>query len=305
MEKVEYRDVNRFLVSIGLILISLSLLLPYLYLREDFGLYLEKDKIDSFSPTIQDSINNKVIIVEGIQNNLIPLSVLLLVIGIAFLSIGLVRWFKRQKKIDEKEDLDIKKLKLEIEILSPEEQREKAEEEADQSLYFEYRNEQNKAGQRNTREEVVASYLAVEKKVIQLFKDHKSNHYHVLDNIRIAGRYAIDILLEAKNCELYDRIVEVKYINKSIDYSTVDAAIKQLGQYAHFYAKFYSKNVIPVLLFVYSDDADVSDKKLVMLIDKIKSFLDIVSSKTMKRLQVQFVKESELGLFDAGTILKN
>jgi|GEM_PF-2757102 hypothetical protein len=306
MEKVQYGDVNRFLVSIGLILIILSLLLPFFYLQEDFGLYLEQETIDAFNPIVKESIEQKLNIVTEIQNNLLCVSIFILLLGTTFFVIGLLNWIKRQKKTDEKEDLETEKLRLEIDKLTPEERREKAEDEVTTNEYNEYKEEQKHVNstQKEVKETVINNYLAVEEKLIQVFRNYKSKNFHIFDNVRIADRYPIDILLEAKERGFSDRIVEVKYANKYISKSVLDSAIKQLSQYSRFYTKFYSKNVVPVLLFVYSDKAEVKESDLELLRYRIRSFSDMSASKTMKRLQVYFIKESDIDKFDVKSILK-
>jgi hypothetical protein len=306
MEKVQYGDINRFLVSIGLVLITLSLLLPFLYLRDDFGLYLDQGSIECFDPIVQELIKNKLGIVTRIQNNLAYISTSTLALGMIFFIYGLQRWLKRQKKADEKADLETEKLRREIDELTPEEKREKAEDEFEENKYAEFKEEQKKSSstQEEVKEEIINNYLAVEEKLIQVFRNYKSTNFHILDNVRIANKYAIDILLEAKSRGFADRIVEVKYANKHIADSVLSSAIKQLSQYSRFYTKFHSKNVVPVLLFVYSNNAKVSESRLKMLNDKITSHIDMSPSKTMKRLQVHFIKESEIDKFDVKIILK-
>lgn len=56
MQKIDYGDINKFLVSIGLVLIALAVLTPYLYLKEDFGLYIEQSKIDQMQEPIKELI---------------------------------------------------------------------------------------------------------------------------------------------------------------------------------------------------------------------------------------------------------
>ncbi len=306
MQKVQYGDVNRFLVSIGLILISLSLVLPYLYLKEDFGLYIDKEDIQYFTQITKETIRSKSLIVKSIQNNLITISSILLIVGVIFLIAGLRRWFKRQKKIDEKQDLDIEKLKREIDNLTQEEIREKAAKELDQNQYSEYKEEQKQLGtdQKDNKESIVNNYLAVEEKVIAKFKEYKSNNFDVLDNIRVAGRYTLDILLQSKNSRFSDRIVEVKYAHKIIANSTIDSALNQLNQSSKFYTKFYNRNVVPVLLFIYADSAHITDTQLKSLRERIQSHVDTHLSRAMKRLNVQFIKESDIEKFDLRKILK-
>lgn len=59
MQKIEYGDVNRFLVSMGIILIGLSILAPYFYLKEDFGIFLEQSQIEKLQAPLKEIIETK------------------------------------------------------------------------------------------------------------------------------------------------------------------------------------------------------------------------------------------------------
>lgn len=59
MQKIDYGDINKFLVSIGLVLICLAILTPYFYLKEDFGIYIGQEDIKKFEEPIQKIITGK------------------------------------------------------------------------------------------------------------------------------------------------------------------------------------------------------------------------------------------------------
>ena len=59
MQKIEFGDINRFFVSIGLFLMGFALIIPYFYLKEDFGLYLKEDDIAKYDVQIVEIIQAK------------------------------------------------------------------------------------------------------------------------------------------------------------------------------------------------------------------------------------------------------
>ena len=129
MKKIEYGDVNKFLVSIGIVLVTLAILAPYLFLKEDFGLYLEQEKLMKLQDPIKALIKDKQNKIILIQEYLPLISLTLLGLGALSIIVGLFRWFRRQSKIDEKFDKEIVKLDLEVTALRPEEIKRKAEDE--------------------------------------------------------------------------------------------------------------------------------------------------------------------------------
>lgn len=304
MEKIEYGDVNRFLVSTGLVLISLSLAVPYFYLSDDFGLYIEQEKVKSFSVTIQTIISDKETIVTTIQKYILWTSLGLFVTGLGLLVVGLIRWFKRQRKIDEKENLDIQKLKLEIDDLTPEEKREKAKVEVEANEIAEI--VENKKLSDSTpnpiRELAVSNYLKVEERIINHFKNYKTDNFQILDNVKIAGRFWVDILLESKTTDYADRIVEIKFASKKLTYSLIADALNKLDQYLNFYLGFYDRKAVPVLIVIFSSETEMTNDKLRVLAQRAHSDTD--NYKSLKRLQVHFISEDQIETFDIKSILR-
>jgi hypothetical protein len=304
MEKIEYGDVNRFLVSIGLVLVSLSLAVPYFYLSEDFGLYIETDKLKLYSKPVQDMVCNKEAYVATIHKSLPWASGGLFLSGVISLIIGLTRWFKRQARIDEKENLDIQKLKLEINQLTPEERREKAKAEVEVSEIAEIieKKKLTDATPDAAKEQAVTNYLNIEQRVVNHFKNYKTENFEILDNIKLGDRFWVDIFLEAKNPNYSDRIIEIKYASKSLSYPVVKDALDKLDNYVTFYLKFYHRKVVPVLLVVFSNETGMTDEKLRQLAQRVHS--DTETYKSLKRLQVKFIEEDQIDGFDVKEILR-
>ena len=304
MEKIEYGDVNRFLVSTGLVLISLSLAVPYFYLSDDFGLYIEQEKVKTFSVTIQTIISDKETIIKTIQKYIPWTSLGLFVTGLGLLVVGLIRWFKRQGKIDERENLDIQKLKLEIDDLTPEEKREKAkvEVQANEIAEIVENKKLTDSAPNPTRELAVSNYLKVEERIINHFKNYKTENFHILDNVKIAGRFWVDILLESKTKEYADRIVEIKFASKTLSYSLITDALSKLDQYLNFYLGFYDRKAVPILIVVFSNKIEMTTDQLRALAQRADS--DTSNYKSLKRLQVHFINENQIETFDIKSILR-
>ena len=53
MQKIEYGDLYKFLVSVGVILIGFAVLIPYFYLKEDFGLCVPQSDMARFEPEVR------------------------------------------------------------------------------------------------------------------------------------------------------------------------------------------------------------------------------------------------------------
>ena len=296
MNKIDYGDINKFLVSIGIVLIGLAVLTPYLYLKEDFGLYLEQESFEKLQEPIKHLITDKQEKITLIQKFIPCISITLLLLGLLSIIVGLVRWFKRQSKLDEKFDKEIKKLDLEIESLTPEEKERKALKEV-----TEIEQEVLQIENIQPKNEAIQNYLRVENDIFKLFQNYKSPNFDILPQQRIGNRFEIDLLLKAKTKKFSDRIIEIKYFKNQLPVSILNKAIYQLNTYISYYKEATNKSVVPVLFIVYNDKTISADK----IIDYKKRIFEYAKDiPNLERLKVEFIEESNIEKFDIQTILK-
>lgn len=301
MEKIDYGDINKFLVSTGLVLVSLAIVTPYLYLKEDFGLYIEQDKLAKFQQPIQDIIATKRIQVSEIQKYVPWVSLSLFVLGLILSIVGLVRWFKRQSKIDEKFDKEIRKLDLEIISLTPEEKEIKADKEVKEIEAEEQLQANLSTKTPVTHSQSFLNYMKVEQNLIQIFNNHKGLGYEVLPQQRIGNAFDIDLLLKSKSKRLSDKLIEIKYFNNQIPFSIIHRTLHQLNTYIDYYQTATNKRVVPILLIVYKKDNIAADK-LFRYRSKIADYAESIPN--MKNLIVEFIEENKINDFDIQGIIK-
>lgn len=304
MQKVDYGDINKFLVSMGLILISLSLISPYFYLKEEFGIFIEPSTIDKLKEPIKKILLEKQKFIIYIQTLIPWISIILFILGSMSAIIGLKRWFVRQQKIDWKYDLDIRKLEIEIDSLTPTEQIEKAQKEIEEIEFDHFVETGEKTSEGTDIEESknsVINYLRIERDVVDIFRNYKSPNFDILDNQRLGERYKLDLLLKARTEDFSDRIVEIRYFSHYLRYSRIQKALFQLNSYISYYKEAVSQKVIPVLLMVYEKEKITSNK-----LEEIKDRIDSEKKDmpNFNRLKVAFIEKNDIANFEVKDILK-
>ncbi len=294
MQKIEYGDINKFLVSIGLVLISLAILTPYLYLKEDFGLYIEKEKFEKLQQPIQELITDKQEQVRRLQSLISWLPFTLFGLGILTLGFGLYRWSKRQVKIDEKFDDESEKLKIEIRNLTGEEKRETV-------ITDIHEIEVSKKIHDEITDDVFKIYLNIEKRVFERFQQYKSPNFRAISDVKMDNKYAIDILLQANSSKYADRIVEIKYFSDYFQSAILKSAINRLISVVNYYKNYADSKVVPVLIIVYKQE-----KMSVIDIKKYKTQISNYSKSTptLQRLKVEFIEENEIESFEVKKLLQ-
>ena len=294
MEKIEYGDINKFLVSTGIVFITLSALIPYFYLKEDFGIYLSSADISKLEAPVRTLILDKQSKVIFIQQIIPWISLAFLTIGLIAVIIGLVRWSRRQQKIDEKFDKEILKLDLEIESLTPEERIEKAKNEAREIELAEQIANQVAEIQTGRPNNTHLEYLEIERTIYKMFNDVKSKNFDILTDQKLGNRFYIDAIFKATNTKFADRIVEIKYFKKHLSMNILAQSVHQLNTYATYYKTNSYKNVVPVLLVVYNSNL-ISLENVEKAKSEIMEFA--VSLPNLKRLKVEFIDKDKVQFF--------
>lgn len=296
MEKIEFGDVNKFLVSIGIILIAFSFITPYYFLKEDFGIYLEVSKFNSLQPHIQQLILKKQCQIALIQK-LIPFASVILFLSGTRLSVwGLQRWFKRQGFIDERFDTELAKLKLEITSMTTAEVVEKARNEVQ-----EIESNSSKASLKVDKNvDPLLSYLQIENRVYQKFKSYNSKHVDISTQINV-GKIHIDILMVARKSTFIDRVIEVKYFKENTARIVLENALVHLSKTIIYYKDQTGRKALPVLLVIYEpntlnrDELPTIKQKLLELNNQYPG---------LDRLKVEFSEVNEIEEFNVQELLK-
>ena len=125
MSQFEYNDLNKFFVSVGVFLIGLTFLLPWLYLRENFNLLITEDNLNTLTTISRDVIEKRQTIVSVLSYIIPTISIGSFGYGIYLFFKGIKGWKKLQSINEEREELKKtgeqlanQKLTLEIQALS-------------------------------------------------------------------------------------------------------------------------------------------------------------------------------------------
>lgn len=120
MNKPEYSDLYKFIVSLGVILIAFAVLLPWLFLRESFDSLINTTELATLTPTAQALMTHRQNLALWFVQNIIWISALPAILGFTCLVSGILLWQRKQRLADTKDELETEKLRLEVKSMSPE-----------------------------------------------------------------------------------------------------------------------------------------------------------------------------------------
>lgn len=241
MIKFEYSDFYKFITSIGIALIILSVLLPWLYLREDFDLVLKEAEINQLTQVAQDIIYGRQSIIQGLISFIPIASLVLFITGLVITVFGGYKWWsKTQTVLDELNELNKEIQKRKLDELTPTELDEKRAEDARAELVEDTD---------FTIKNIVESALRAEEEIAGLMQKCLYPRYEVLRNRRLGSVY-FDIVLLANNPGDKDFIIEIKYIRKGFKYGWLrDNAMKQIYS-NQIYENETGRSSIPILYVI-------------------------------------------------------
>jgi hypothetical protein len=90
MTKLEFGDFYKFLVSLGSVLVALSLLLPWLFLRESFNALVSVSDISELTSSGQELVSHQQSSALWFVRNASWISGGFAIVGVALLTLGLV-----------------------------------------------------------------------------------------------------------------------------------------------------------------------------------------------------------------------
>lgn len=302
MEKIDYSDINKFLVSIGLVLIAFSIIVPYIFLKEDFSIYINKSELVKYDLEIRNIITQKQNLIYNIQSKIGCFSISLFILGLISIITGLFRWFKRKSKIDEKFDKELFKLDLEIKSLTPQEKIEKIENEVEEIQIAEQLESNITPDYSKENKEILYNvYKNIETTFYNKFKKYNSLNFDVLTEQKIGLRTYIDVLMKSKSLAYKDRLIEIKYYKNQIPITSLLLNLTQLKTNVTVYKKTTKRKVVPVLLLVYNPEKINSEN-----IKVYKSAIEHFNSNhdDLINLKYEFINEVEIESFDVKKLLK-
>lgn len=252
--KFEFGDLYKFTVSLGVVLITLSIMAPWLFLKEPFDLFRPASEISALSEVAKSAVVKRQNTVSFIVEFIPWFSSIGSIAGFIFICLGLKNWYINQVHIDEQTRLDVEIKKQSL--------RDATKDEIEEKETAEY--EGLKIAEESSSEAYLVNsfrgqYSKIEELVYSKFLDIYKNKYDVSHNKMIAD-IELDILLTGKHMLTKDYIVEVKYIRKGFNYGWLREAYLKNIYAKSVYSQITNRLPNTLLLIVIGSDAYDEDK---------------------------------------------
>lgn len=300
--KFEFSDLYKFVVSLGVVLISLSVLAPWLFLKEPFDLFKTDAELMALTDVARTAILSRQKSVAFILKFISWFSTVGSACGITLICFGLKKWHANQLLLDEQ-------TKLEVEI-KKQSLRDATKDEIEEAEVKDFEimgvggAVVGGAAQVNYQfNSFQASYRQLENMVTNRLKDIYGSKYNVETN-KMVGGVEIDILLRAKEMLSKDWIIEVKSIRKGFNYGWLRESFLKNIYAKNIYSQITNRSPNTLLLIV-TDFQGETPNKYESLLTRIateehgrkgKDHVVMLAKDELQSLSAEEMKE-KLGIF--------
>ncbi len=219
-------------MSVGVFLIGLTFLLPWLFLKENFDLMVKVEDLNKLTTSAKTIIENRQSLI-GTYSIVIPIiSIISFLIGAFLIFKGIKGWRKLQIILEEREELTNKKLSLEIVKLSEEEKLEKVSKDIEVAQATSPVTDVKPNKEANLS--LAQQYLKVEKTFSDLVRKAIDDKFKVFQDFRIEEN-EFDLLLKSPLLSDKDIVFEVKYSTSRVGGQYFHQSLQQLKKSLDYY----------------------------------------------------------------------
>lgn len=130
MLRTDTANFNRFLTSVGMLLLAAALVVPYFYFRSTDTLETPASRLDGMTPTGRDALLDRQHAIVSLEVWVVAAAIALALVGAVLVVWGGFRLRAAQESDDEEAALRKKRAELEVEEMTPDEKAEQASEKA-------------------------------------------------------------------------------------------------------------------------------------------------------------------------------
>jgi hypothetical protein len=251
--KFEFGDLYKFVVSLGVVLISLSILAPWLFLKEPFDLFKTQAELTAVNEVARNAILQRQETVAFILRFLPWFSAIGFVCGAAFIYVGLKRWHANQLLLDEQTKIEVELKKQSLRDATKDEIALAA------ASDLEVASVQKAVADEYKLRAYEATYAQLEKQVADRLRVLYPAKYGVELNKMIGG-VEIDILLRGKTRLTKDMIIEIKSIRRGFNYGWLREVLLKNIYAKNIYAQLTNRIPDTLLLIVLDLQSETPEK---------------------------------------------
>ena len=285
MDRLEFSDVYKFIASIGLLLIGLSVLLPWFINHDADFLLIDEKKLNTLTIAAQHVISSQQNSLLKFNQHILWFSPMMFAGGLYMVIWAILYWRKRQLVVDGIQDEELRSRKLQN--ISNSEKREMIKDDIIEIDDLQDENEQkDQIDIAATIEEKIDEYINIENILYTAISKYSTTEYQTLQNVKIPDA-TFDIVMRSK-VQSRDRLLEIKYFKSQLNLSVLEKNVQQLIVNSKLYKSTVKRDCMPFLFIIYDEE------HLIDLLIQYKKSLQNLGVSLNSNIRVNFFKKSEV-----------
>jgi len=292
MNRLDFTDLNRFLVSLGLIFYIFAFSIPWLFFKDTIGNQIKTQELNLLTEKSKSLIERNQDYLLMISKSIPWISIILFGFGTLFIIYGITRWFKKQNLIDEKEVIELNELRRNVKTLDAKETEEKAKEEVKSETQGIEKNSEYERIYAATIENVKSweNVINIENKIVEKIRNDNPLNYEIKSNVKLLDGVVADIVLQSYTKDKQDRIIEVKYFQQHINFQNLVGVLQNMAFFASTYNNRFKKSIAGLLIIVYNEEIASSNK----ISELENTLMKYISQKRYGFISFEICKISEI-----------
>lgn len=247
--KIEFSDLYKFVVSLGMILILLAILGPWLFLRETFDLFVPEVELSELTNTAREAVLLRQEIVLKVTQLWPWLSGISSSIGMILVVVGVRSWYRNQISLDRKTGAEAELVLHELRSATADERKVNQYSEAKELLTC----EEIESGVITVAHPTTTTVMDVEKAVVDKLREISSKHEILVD--QVLDETYFDLILRSRDGDAKNYIIEIKFAGRSFSYSWLRKVACDVRQYGTIFSQAVNRLPNTTLLVVMSNEA--------------------------------------------------
>lgn len=240
MNKLQYDSFYKFMVSAGLVLITIPLLGLYYLLCNGNKILITKSEYKLLSSSSAQYVEKRDDILLHILDKLPWILLLLICIGVICLVYGIKKWHNIQKEIDEQTKINTKEKKFNLEKMTNSEIKIKNISEL---------KEQEKTKENSFDKKQLTQAIDIKNLCFEFLTKQHSVSYDIQQNVKL-GNYSYYDIVAVSKIDNIDYIYEIKYWEHRPNNAIFYSVINRMEDMKEIYEKMTDRCCKPILLII-------------------------------------------------------
>lgn len=224
MNKLQYDNLYKFFVSLGVILITLPVL-ALIYISNSEILLISNDEYNSLSEYSVSSLARRSDLINILESVLPWISMIFVALGVFLICLGIYKWYNIQNELDRQLRFETKLKEKNIQKMTPKEIVKKVAEEIDE---ISEEDNQNAVEKTDTDfRKFLLEYVYIAEKCYKYAVEQYKHDYRLSQNLKI-GKNMCDFIAISKSKKHKDIIFEIKYWKGSPSDVMIDDLISRM-----------------------------------------------------------------------------